>query len=90
MKRYDSYKIVTLYYWNDYKCLNDQQEAQTFTTEQNSKGETMSDIAAQIAALPKENKLRSRIVIITQGKDEVIVVQGIHYWINFNRFSTEN
>jgi len=50
-------------------------EAQTFATEQNLKGETMSDIAAQIAALPKENKLKSRIVIITQGKDEVIVAQ---------------
>jgi len=39
----------------------------------------MSDIAAQIAALPKENKLKSLIVIITQGKDEVIEVQGMHY-----------
>jgi len=39
------------------------------------KGKTMSDIAAQIAALPKENKLKSLIVIITQGKDEVIEVQ---------------
>ena len=38
----------------------------------------MSDIALQMAALPKENKERSRIVIITQGKDEVLLAQGIN------------
>ena len=37
----------------------------------------MPDIALQIASLPKENKKRpNRIVIITQGKDDVVVVQG--------------
>jgi hypothetical protein len=36
----------------------------------------MSEIALGIAALPKENKNRSRIVIITQGKDDVIIAQG--------------
>jgi len=55
--------------------IGNETEAQRFATEQNLKGKTMSDIAAQIAALPKENKLKSLIVIITQGKDEVIEVQ---------------
>ena len=43
------------------------------------KTDSMSDIALQIAALPKENKQRSRIVIITQGKDEVLLAQGIKH-----------
>jgi hypothetical protein len=38
----------------------------------------MSEIALGIAALPKENKNRSRIVIITQGKDDVIIAQDGH------------
>ncbi len=38
----------------------------------------MSEIALSIAALPKENKNRNRIVIITQGKDDVIIAQGHH------------
>lgn len=36
----------------------------------------MTDIAIKIAALPKKNEKKSRIVIVTQGKDDVIVVQG--------------
>jgi len=50
-------------------------EAETFAKEQNLKEGSMSDIALQMAALPKENKQRSRIVIITQGKDEVLLAQ---------------
>jgi len=50
-------------------------EAETFAKEQNLKTDSMSDIALQMAALPKENKERSRIVIITQGKDEVLLAQ---------------
>ena len=54
------------------------QEAETFAKEQNLpvNKEDMSEIALGIAALPKENKNRSRIVIITQGKDDVIIAQG--------------
>jgi hypothetical protein len=37
----------------------------------------MEDIALQIAALPKENKNSNRIVIITQGVDDVVLAQGI-------------
>jgi len=36
----------------------------------------MDDIALQIAALSKENKNSSRIVIITQGVDDVVLAQG--------------
>lgn len=38
----------------------------------------MSEIALSIAALPKENHKRKRIVIITQGKDDVIIAQGMY------------
>ena len=37
----------------------------------------MDDIALQIAALSKANKNSSRIVIITQGVDDVVLAQGI-------------
>ncbi|XP_046441512.1 adenosine kinase-like isoform X2 [Daphnia pulex] len=52
-------------------------EAETFAKEQNLpvNKEDMSEIALSIAALPKENKNRNRIVIITQGKDDVIIAQ---------------
>jgi len=50
----------------------------------------MSDIALQMAALPKENKQRSRIVIITQGKDEVLLAQGIQYYKNNSYFNKTN
>ncbi len=54
------------------------QEAETFAKEQNLDVDVKncSEIALSIAALPKENKRRNRIVIITQGKDDVIVAQG--------------
>ncbi len=53
-------------------------EAQTFAKEQNLKASNgaMIDIALEIASLPKENKLRTRVVVITQGKDDVIVAKG--------------
>lgn len=52
-------------------------EAQTFAKEQNLKASNgaMIDIALEIASLPKENKLRTRVVVITQGKDDVIVAK---------------
>jgi len=51
-------------------------EAQTFAKEQNLKAQdgSIADIALEMSSLPKENKLRSRIVVITQGKDDVVVV----------------
>jgi hypothetical protein len=54
------------------------QEAQTFAKEQNLKAQdgSIADIALEMSSLPKENKLRSRIVVITQGKDDVVVVLG--------------
>lgn len=58
----------------------------TFAKEQNlpaaETGDT-TEIALQIAALPKENKKRpNRIVIVTQGKDDVIVVKGSLFDVN--------
>ena len=54
------------------------QEAQTFAKEQNLKAQdgTIADIALEMSSLPKENKQRSRIVVITQGKDDVVAVLG--------------
>lgn len=51
-------------------------EAQTFAKEQCLNTESMSDIALKISELPKENKSRSRVVVITQGKEDVIVAKG--------------
>lgn len=50
-------------------------EAQTFAKEQNLKEGSIPDIALQIAALSRENERKTRIVIITQGKDEVVLAQ---------------
>jgi hypothetical protein len=37
---------------------------------------SIADIALEMSSLPKENKQRSRIVVITQGKDDVVAVVG--------------
>lgn len=52
-------------------------EAKTFAKEQNlpAADGSMDDIALQIAALSKANKNSSRIVIITQGVDDVVLAQ---------------
>ncbi|KAL1123504.1 hypothetical protein AAG570_002582 [Ranatra chinensis] len=51
-------------------------EALTFAREHNFDTEDMHKVALKIAALPKQNPDRQRIVVITQGSDPVIVVEG--------------
>lgn len=40
--------------------------------------EDLKEIAKKVAALPKENEKRQRIVVVTHGKDPTIVVQGMY------------
>lgn len=54
----------------------------TFAREQNlsaADSGVIADIALEVAALPKENKKMNRIVVITQGKDDVIVAHGMFF-----------
>ncbi|GJP47204.1 hypothetical protein CLOM_g6421 [Closterium sp. NIES-68] len=52
-------------------------EAQTFAKVQGWETENVQEIALKIAALPKVNEARKRVVVITQGKDDtVIAVDG--------------
>ncbi|OWF37829.1 adenosine kinase-like isoform X2 [Mizuhopecten yessoensis] len=50
-------------------------EADTFAKEHKFGTEDRKEIAKKMAALPKENKDKPRIVVITQGEDPVIVVK---------------
>ena len=52
--------------------FGNEQEAATFANEHNFETTDVEEIALLLQSLPKENKSRSRIVIITQGKDPVI------------------
>lgn len=52
--------------------FGNEQEAEAFSKEQNLGTTDIAEIALCISKLPKENKSRSRIVIITQGNDAVI------------------
>jgi len=50
-------------------------EALTYAEENNLNTKNMGEIAQSIARLPKENGSKSRLVVITQGSDPVIVVE---------------
>ncbi|XP_069123805.1 uncharacterized protein [Argopecten irradians] len=50
-------------------------EADTFAKEHNFETEDRKEIAKKIAALPKDNKTKPRMVIITQGADPIIVAK---------------
>lgn len=50
-------------------------EAATFAKEQNFETTDIKEIALKAAALPKENKGRSRLVVFTQGAGATIVAQ---------------
>lgn len=51
-------------------------EAAVFAKEQNLGTEDLQEIALKVAALPKENKQRERIVVFTQGDKPTIVATG--------------
>ncbi|KAK2573218.1 Adenosine kinase [Acropora cervicornis] len=50
-------------------------EAGTFAKEQDFETEDLKEIALKICALPKVNQSRSRLVVITHGKEPAIVVK---------------
>jgi len=62
---------ATIPYWD--VLFGNETEAATFAKEQNFGTEDIKEIALKIAALPKENSKRSRVVVITQGSDPTIV-----------------
>lgn len=49
------------------------EEMSTFARTQKLKAKTMEEIACEVSLLPKENKARPRLVIITQGKESVLL-----------------
>lgn len=52
------------------------QEAAKFSEVQGFKLTDIKEIALKTAALPKKNSKRSRIVVFTQGADNVILAKG--------------
>lgn len=51
-------------------------EATAFAKEENFGTEDLHEIALKICQLPKQNEKRDRVVIITQGKDPVLLAQN--------------
>lgn len=58
------------------------QEAAKFSEIQGLDTTDVEEIALKMSALPKENTSRDRIVIITQGADNVVLAKG--------KFCTDN
>jgi adenosine kinase len=58
-------------YW-DY-IFGNETEAQAYSDSHNLNMTSITEIAKHIALLPKANSLRPRVVVITQGADEVVV-----------------
>ncbi|XP_072944649.1 uncharacterized protein Adk2 [Epargyreus clarus] len=56
--------------------FGNESEADAFAKAFNITETNLEEIALKIAALPKMNSSRKRVVVITQGKDPVILVQG--------------
>lgn len=52
------------------------QEAEAFAKAFNLSGGSPKEIAQSIAAMPKLNNARRRVVVITQGSDPVVLVEG--------------
>lgn len=51
-------------------------EAAAFAKEQDFDTKDIKEIARKAQALPKDNKKRHRVVVITQGKDETVMAQS--------------
>lgn len=51
-------------------------EALAFAKEENFETENLHEIALKMCQLPKQNESRSRVVIITQGKNPVLLTQN--------------
>lgn len=56
-----------------YMVFGNELEAVAFAKEQNFETEDLHEIALRISKLPKQNEKRERVVIITQGKDPVLL-----------------
>ncbi|KAF7279891.1 adenosine kinase-like [Rhynchophorus ferrugineus] len=55
--------------------FGNEQEAEMFSQEQNFGTKDMKEIALKLSQLPKQNEKRTRIVVLTQGVDPVILVK---------------
>ncbi|XP_065835469.1 uncharacterized protein [Oscarella lobularis] len=55
--------------------FGNESEAAAFAKEQNLGTENLEEVALKMASLPKANSKRSRVVVITQGKDNTIVAK---------------
>ncbi|XP_041982351.1 adenosine kinase [Aricia agestis] len=56
--------------------FGNESEAEAFAKAFNFTDTNLQDIGLKIAAMPKLNSSRERVVVITQGKDPVILIQG--------------
>ncbi|XP_045500357.1 adenosine kinase [Colias croceus] len=56
--------------------FGNESEADAFAKAFDISETNVKDIALKIAALPKQNEARPRVVVITQGKEPVILVEG--------------
>ena len=67
---------VILFYLFIYFFFPTFQEAAKFAEIQNLDTTDIKEIALKVASLPKENAKRPRIVVFTQGAENVILAKG--------------
>ena len=66
---------ATAPYW-DY-VVGNETEIAAYAEGHGLKGKSVREVARDMAELPKENKQRKRVVVVTQGTEETVVaVQG--------------
>ena len=66
---------ATAPYW-DY-VVGNEAEIAAYAEGHGLKGKSVREVARHMAELPKENKQRKRVVVVTQGTEETVVaVQG--------------
>lgn len=68
-------KLMAVFPYIDIFFGNDE-EMKAFAQSQNLQGKTLEEVAVEISCLPKVNKNRPRMVVITQGKDPVVLAVG--------------
>ena len=66
--------LVELLPYVDY-LFGNESEAMVFSTAMGWNCETVSEVAAKAAALPKQNGSRARVVVFTQGGDDTLVAK---------------
>lgn len=56
--------------------FGNESEAASFAESNGFAGATVEDVALRIAAMPKANAARGRVVVITQGADDTVIASG--------------